>query len=80
MVAGDFARRNAGADLRRLDARLLFPIAYSAILEFEIVTEEVMKAREAIARKFNDAQFEYDTGLPAISRSMPSADQFVKGV
>ena len=80
MVSGDFARKNAGADLRRIDARLLFPIAYAAMLEFEIVEEGVVKARESIQRKINDAQFEHDTGLPAIARSMPSADQLVKGV
>jgi len=79
-VAGNFARTNAGADLRYVDARLLFPIAYTAMIEEFLVTEEYDKARNQLNRKLSDLQFERDTGLPGWARNMPSADQFVKEV
>lgn len=75
MVSGDYARRNAGADLGVVDSRMLFRIGYSALLDMGIRTKEEHDAVAAVDRKLNDAQYELDTGLPAITRSMPSADQ-----
>ena len=42
-------------------------------------TKEEIEAREKIDKKLNDIQFEFETGLPAIARTMPSADQMVGG-
>ncbi len=74
MVAGIYALRNGGADLRHASSRILFPLAYALILEFSKTTKEEAEAMEATKKTISDMQFEYDTGLPAIARMMGPAD------
>jgi hypothetical protein len=74
MVAGHYARDNGGADLRRVQSDLLFPIAYVAMRDDSLRTKEETEQLEKLNKRLRDLQFQHDTGLPAIAMMIGPAD------
>lgn len=58
-----------------VDSVDLFPLAIFLMTKYSLVTKEEHEAMEKFNARINDVVYEHQTGMPAISRWMPSADK-----
>ncbi len=63
-----------GTSLRNLGTLDLFDAAYALMVEMAKTTKEEHEAIEALDRKIHDAEYEAETGMPAITKWMAPAN------
>lgn len=62
---------NTGRSLAELPADMMFAAVYYAMIStVSHLDENVIKARESFKKVFRSAQFEHETGMPAIAMSL----------
>lgn len=65
-----------GSPLTSLDSRTLFTVAYCLLIEFEVQrTEDEEKQRQKLKRFLRGLEYEYETGMPAITQWMRPANE-----
>lgn len=65
---------STGTSLRSLGTLDLFDASYALMVEQSKTTKEEHEAVESLDKKINDASFEAETGMPAISKWMQPAN------
>lgn len=68
-----------GTSLRKVSSLDLYDVAFYLMDVRATMYEDQHEAIQALHRRITDAIFENETGMPAVSRWMPSADQLVAG-
>ena len=64
-----------GQPLEELPVEHMLAVGYSQLIDrVTNNTEQAAEAREHLAKLFRDAEFEAETGLPAIAMRVPPAD------
>lgn len=65
---------STGTSLRSLGTLDLFDASYALMVEQATTTKEEHEAVESMDKKINDAAFEAETGMPAITKWMQPAN------
>jgi len=63
-----------GTSLRSLGTLDLFDATYALMVEMSKITKEEFEAVESLDKKINDATYEAETGMPAITKWMQPAN------
>lgn len=63
-----------GISLRSLGTLDLFDAAYALMVEMAKTTKEEHEAIESLDKKIHDAEYESETGMPAITKWMQPAN------